>query len=52
MCQQQFQAEVMDELKQKEMIEVCVYCGNEKVNNWMSCCGEVHFEIREVDDNE
>jgi hypothetical protein len=52
MCEQQFQAEVMDELAMddypsdivdRELEEVCVYCGSPKINNWTSCCGEVHF---------
>ena len=37
--QQQFQAEVMDELQQ---VEVCPYCGSERGEK-LSCCGEVHF---------
>jgi len=53
MCEQQFQKEVMDELKMlddipsditnDELQEVCVYCGNPKINNWTPCCGELHF---------
>jgi hypothetical protein len=47
MCQQQFEAEVMDELKQLEDFDddeiVCVYCGSPKGDS-ISCCGENHFE--------
>lgn len=52
MSEQQYQAEVMDELKQADIIEVCVYCGNRKVNNYSSCCGELHFEYVNGDSNE
>jgi len=47
MCQQQFQAEVMDELKMADMIKVCVYCGNEVSDEQKSCCSENHFEYVE-----
>ena len=40
--QQQFQKEVMDELRQQETIEVCPYCGSERGEK-LSYCGEVHF---------
>jgi hypothetical protein len=55
MCEQQFQAEVMDELKMLDdipsditketfnKVEVCLYCGNPKINNYTPCCGELHF---------
>jgi hypothetical protein len=51
MCQQQFQAEVMDELAMddypsdivdRELEEVCVYCGEPKLDK-IGCCGENHF---------
>ena len=47
MCQQQFQAEVMDELKMLEDFDddeiVCIYCGMAK-NERFNCCGETHFD--------
>lgn len=49
MCQQQFQAEVMDQLKQEEEFDfaddelVCIYCGSPKGSSY-SCCGESHFD--------
>lgn len=54
MCEQQFQAEVMDELAMddypsdivnnelKDVIEVCIYCGEPKLDK-IGCCGENHF---------
>ena len=43
MNEQQFQKEVMDELRMaEETVEVCTYCGNERAGK-LSCCGEVHF---------
>lgn len=52
MCQQQFQAEVMDQLAMMETIKVCVYCGNEISDNQLSCCGENHFEFIAESENE
>ena len=45
MCQQQFQAEVMDELQmlESEMYIGCIYCGEPKLDK-IGCCGENHFE--------
>ena len=45
MCQQQFQAEVMDELKMQESETYvgCIYCGEPKGDS-LNCCGENHFE--------
>lgn len=43
MSQQQYQVEVMDELRmQEETIEVCQYFGDERGDKF-ACCGEVHF---------
>jgi hypothetical protein len=42
MCEQQFQAEVMDELKQEETYIGCVYCGEPKGER-LSCCEKNHF---------
>lgn len=45
---QQYQAEVMDELKQQDDYDddtmVCIYCGSQMVESYISCCGEVHFD--------
>jgi hypothetical protein len=49
MCQQQFQAEVMDQLAMLDIIKVCVYCGNPVSNNQLNCCGENHFEYVEME---
>lgn len=52
MCQQQFQAEVMDQLAMMEAIKVCVYCGNQVYDNQLSCCGENHFKYITESENE
>jgi len=45
--QQQFQAEVMDELrKREEMITVCPYCGNYTHAETINCCGEASHGVR------
>lgn len=56
MSEQQFQKEVMDQLKQEEEFDfpddeiVCIYCGSPKGSS-LSCCGENHFdEWRYVND--
>ena len=50
MCEQQFQAEVMDELKQKDTYVGCIYCGEPK-SDWLSCCGENHFDEMELEND-
>jgi hypothetical protein len=35
-----------------EMIQICVYCGKERPEDlYTPCCGEMHFEFVEVDDD-
>ena len=49
MCEQQFQKEVMDQLKQEDDHDfsddeiVCIYCGSPKGSKF-TCCGENHFD--------
>ena len=50
MCEQQFQAEVMDELKIADLVKVCPYFGNEAADWQLSCCGENHFDYVERED--
>lgn len=48
MCEQQYQAEVLDELKMQDLadkVEVCIYCGTERKGLITPCCGELHFEF-------
>jgi hypothetical protein len=49
MCQQQFQAEVMDQLAMLDTIKVCVYCGNPVSDNQLNCCNENHFKYMEME---
>jgi len=51
MCEQQYQAEVMNELAmQDDLMKVCTYCGNEAAHWQLSCCGENHFDYVERED--
>tara|TARA_R110000803_G_scaffold149611_4_gene215042 strand:+ start:1542 stop:1739 length:198 start_codon:yes stop_codon:yes gene_type:complete len=51
--QQQENESGMDdcELDHYENQLVCVYCGNDMVESYISCCGEVHFDTEENIDN-
>ena len=50
MCQAMFEAQVMSELQileiEKDTYIGCVYCGEPK-GDWLSCCGENHFDEME-----